>query len=128
MLNAPAVLSLIPRNPPTITTLTVDSRMHSPLLAVTLLGWLDPHAFVRLQTVNVFLHLRPADVAELAPETWAAMDQTLSVLLSLGAVNVFNTCTEESHIAAGKKEVLERLPVLAARGVLKFDQVERSRF
>ena len=128
MLNAPAVLSLIPRNPPTVTILTLDARMHSALLAVTLLGWLDPHSFVRLHTVNVLMHVREEDVTEVAPETWAAMDQTLSVLLSLGTVNIFNVCTEESHVEDGKKAVLERLPVLGARGVLKFDQVQRPRF
>ena len=128
VLNAPAVLSLIPRNPPTVTTLTLDARMHSALLAVTLLGWLDPHSFVRLHTINLLMHLREEDVAGVAPETWAAMDRTLSVLLSLGAVNIFNVCTEESHIEDGKKAVVERLPVLDARGVLRFDQVQRPRF
>ncbi len=128
MLNAPAALSLIPRNPPTVTTLTLDSRMESALLTVTVLGWLDPPSFVRLHTVNVLIHLREEDVAEVAPETWAAMDQTLSVLLSLGAVNILNVCKEEHHVEGGKKAVLDRLPVLSARGVLKFDQVQRERF
>ncbi|KAI1790048.1 hypothetical protein LXA43DRAFT_528987 [Ganoderma leucocontextum] len=125
VLNVPAVLSLIPRNPPTVTTLTLDARMHSALQAVTLLGWLDPHSFVRLHTVNVLMHLREEDVTEVPPEMWGGMDQTLSVLLSLGAVNVFNVCQEEFHIEDGKKAVLERLPVLGARGVLKFNQVSR---
>ncbi|EJF59674.1 hypothetical protein DICSQDRAFT_181833 [Dichomitus squalens LYAD-421 SS1] len=118
----PAVLTLIPRHPPTITTLTVDTKIHSVLLAVSLLGHLDPHAFAHLRTLNILMHLHEEFVKEVPLESWAAMDQTLSVLLSLGAINVCNVCSDMTHLEAGKDAVEARLPVLSVRGLLRFDQ------
>ena len=120
--NSPALLTLTPRHPPTITTLTADAKMHSMLLVVSLLGQLDPHAFVRLQTVNVLMHLREDSVKEVPAEFWAAMDQTLSVLLSLRVVNIYNVCSDFTHLDAGRNAVEARLPVLDVRGLLSFDQ------
>ena len=115
---SPAILSLTPRIPPTITTLTLDGKLDSFLLVAHTLAQLDPHAFVRLRTVHVLAHIDPHAVMAVPRDAWAGMDQTLSVLLSLGQVNFQNTCKDVSHVDAGWTALVANLPVLNARGVL----------
>lgn len=78
------------------------------------------HAFVRLSTVNIIAHVAVPEIEEVDMDAWAGMDQTLSVLLSLGAVNFINNCNDTSHMEAGSAAIVKRLPVLNVRKVLSF--------
>ena len=91
------------------------------------LARLDPHAFVRLRVVHVFAHLVANEIDAIPREAWAGMDQTLSVLLSLGRVLFQNTCKDVSHVSSGWAMMVEQLPVLRARGILRLSkQVEET--
>ncbi|KAI0651299.1 hypothetical protein C8Q79DRAFT_899247 [Trametes meyenii] len=120
VIDCPQAMALVPSYPPNLVTLTLDAKLHSLLLAVHALAQLDPHAFVRLTTVNITAHLLAEDVEAVALEAWAGMDQTLSVLLSLGAVNFTNACNDAAHIEDGAAAIIARLPVLTVRRVLSF--------
>ncbi|KAI0351623.1 hypothetical protein OH77DRAFT_916301 [Trametes cingulata] len=120
VVECPETIALTPSYPPNIVTLTLDGKLHSLLLVVHMLAQLDPHSFVRLHTVNIIAHLYAEDVENVGMEAWAGMDQTLSVLLSLGAVNFTNSCTDPSHVEDGKAAIVARLPVLNVRNMLSF--------
>ncbi|KAI0830153.1 hypothetical protein BC628DRAFT_1356630 [Trametes gibbosa] len=120
VIDCPQAMAITPYYPPNLTTLTLDAKLHSLLLAVHILAQLDPHAFVRLSTVNITAHLKVEDVEAVDIEAWAGMDQTLSVLLSLGAVNFTNACRDTTHVEAGVNAIVKRLPVLNVRKVLSF--------
>ena len=115
---SPGLLALTPRYPPAITTLTLDGKLDSLLLVVHTLAQLDPGAFPRLRSVHILAHLSVDDVVAVEREVWASMDQTLSVLLSLGEVTFENTCKDRSHVDAGWAALVKQLPVLNAREVL----------
>ncbi|KAI0752917.1 hypothetical protein C8Q80DRAFT_1267382 [Daedaleopsis nitida] len=117
---SPEVLSLFPHHPPSVTTLTVDGKTYMMYLVIVTMGHLDPHLFVKLRTINLYIHLKVSEVARIPDHAWAAMDQTLSVLLSLGVVNLYNTCVETKHLVDGQHAIEERLPVLHARKLLNF--------
>ncbi|KAI0717840.1 hypothetical protein C8T65DRAFT_707012 [Cerioporus squamosus] len=110
----PSLVSLMPRYPPMITTMTLDGKMHMLNLIVTILAQLDPHSFVHLHT----LHFKVDAV------TWAGMDQTLSVLLSLSVVNFYNSCQTTDHIHAGSEAIEARLPILNIHRMLRFQDLE----
>ncbi|OJT12354.1 hypothetical protein TRAPUB_11129 [Trametes pubescens] len=116
----PPVVAIVPHYPPNLVTLTVDAKLHSLFLGAHILAQLDPHAFVRLSTVNIIAHITVPDIEEVELDAWAGMDQTLSVLLSLGAVNFINNCNDTSHVEAGSAAIIKRLPVLNVRKVLSF--------
>ncbi|TFK86650.1 hypothetical protein K466DRAFT_523839 [Polyporus arcularius HHB13444] len=120
----PSLVSLTPRYPPTITTMTLDGKMHMLNLVVTILAQLDPHAFVHLHTLNLWVHLEETDVSKVDPGMWLEMDRTLSVLLSLGVVNFYNSCQTKEHIHAGSEAIEARLSILKIRGMLRFRDLE----
>ena len=120
----PTVLSLTPRRPPTVTTLTLDGKLDSLFLIVHTLAQLDPHAFVRLRSVHVYAHLAAEEVDRIPRDAWAGMDQTLSVLLSLGEITFKNTCKDASHVEAGWDALVGKLPVLEARDLLSLTRQE----
>ncbi|KAI9057546.1 hypothetical protein FKP32DRAFT_1583654 [Trametes sanguinea] len=120
VIESPQVMELTPHYPPNISTLTLDAKLHSLLLVVHVLARLDPHSFVRLQTVNIIAHVRTDEIEDIEYEAWAGMDQTLSVLLSLGEVNFTNSCQDPSHVEEGSAAILARLRVLAVRNMLSF--------
>lgn len=122
--NMPSLASLTPRYPPMITTMTLDGKMHMLNLIVIMLAQLDPHSFVHLRTLNLWAHLEETDVSKVDPANWAGMDQTLSVLLSLGVVNINNSCQTTDHIHAGSQAIEARLPVLTIRRLLRFLDLE----
>lgn len=110
----------MPYYPPNLVTLTVDTKLHSLLLGVHILAQLDPHAFVRLSTVNIIAHINVTEIEAVDTDAWAGMDQTLSVLLSLASVHFINMCNDSSHVEAGYAAIVKRLPVLRVRKVLSF--------
>ncbi|KAI8972571.1 hypothetical protein BD414DRAFT_448397 [Trametes punicea] len=120
VLECPEVMALNPRYPPNIVTLTLDAKLHSLFLVVHTLAQLDPHAFVRLRTVNIIAHVFAEDIESIAFDAWAGMDQTLSVLLSLGEVNFVNSCRDSSHVEDGRAAIVARLRVLHVRNILSF--------
>ncbi|KAL7278610.1 hypothetical protein ACG7TL_007611 [Trametes sanguinea] len=120
VIESPQVMELTPHYPPSLTTLTLDAKLHSLLLVVHLLARLDPHSFTRLQTVNIIAHVRADEIENIEYEAWAGMDQTLSVLLSLGAVNFTNSCQDPSHVEEGSAAIMARLRVLSVRNMLSF--------
>ncbi|KAI0632865.1 hypothetical protein C8Q77DRAFT_1120207 [Trametes polyzona] len=120
VVECPQALALTPHYPPNLTTLTLDAKTDSLLLVVHTLAQLDPHLFVRLRTVTVLAHVEPAAVDAVDAEAWAGMDQTLSVLLSLGAVRFANVCKDPAHVDAGAEAIVKRLPVLNVRKLLSF--------
>ncbi len=110
----------MPHHPPNITTITIDGRTHSLNLAVAMLGMLEPALFIRLHTINLYVHIAPQDIAKVRNDAWGLMDRTLSVLLSLGVVNFYNMCLEDEHLPDGQLAIEERLPVLHARKIMHF--------
>ncbi|KAH9893920.1 hypothetical protein C8Q73DRAFT_647168 [Cubamyces lactineus] len=124
VIECPHVMAISPHYPPNITTLTLDAKLYSLLLVVNLLAQLDPHSFHRLRTVNVIAHLRVEDVEDIEWAAWAEMERTLSVLLSLSAVNFTNSCSDPSHVEEGCKAIVARLRVLDIRGMLSFAVVK----
>ncbi|KAI0326794.1 hypothetical protein GY45DRAFT_1437382 [Cubamyces sp. BRFM 1775] len=124
VIECPHVMAITPRYPANITTLTLDAKLYSLLLVVNLLAQLDPHSFRRLRTVNIIAHLRVEDVEEIEWTAWAGMERTLSVLLSLGAVNFTNSCSDSSHVEEGCEAIVARLRVLDIRGMLSFAAVK----
>ncbi|KAH9856378.1 hypothetical protein C2E23DRAFT_944504 [Lenzites betulinus] len=120
VIDCPQAMAITPYYPPNLTTLTLDAKLHSLLLAVHILAQLDPHSFVRLTTVNICAHLKVEDVEAVDNVAWAGMNQTLSVLLSLGAVRFTNSCRDTTHVEAGVEAIVKRLPVLNVRKMLSF--------
>ena len=91
-----------------------------------MLGHLEPVVFTRLNTINVYVHIKAEDVAKTPNFAWGTMDQTLSVLLSLGTINFYNMCKATEHVPDGQVAIEERLPVLHARKMLHFKFEENA--
>ena len=113
-----AALTLFANQPLGITTLTLDGRVSSTRRVADMAANLDPHSFVRLAVVNLHVHLCSEEIKSV--EEWVGMDQTLSVLLSLRTVNVYNSCKDRTHIHDGRETLVERLPILGVRKLLHF--------
>ncbi|KAI0687419.1 hypothetical protein C8T65DRAFT_590472 [Cerioporus squamosus] len=121
---SPSKVSLMsPYQSLAITTMTLDGTMHMLNLVVTILAELDPPSFVFLRVVNLRVHLEETEVNKVEAITWAGMDQTLSVLLSLGAVNFYrNPCQAVKHIHVSMGAIEARLPILHTRQMLRLQE------
>lgn len=107
-----------------ITIMTLDGKLYMLDVVVAMLAQLDPGSFVHLHTLNVWVHLEEEGVRKVKAVIWASADQTLSVLLSLRVVNFFNSCQDTTHVHSGSEAIETRLPILNARKLLRFRDLE----